>query len=335
MPKCGAPVNVVDATALSAEKFLSGGEYANTPLLITGLTETWQARVHWQLDVFKSRLRGDAQFDTSEDETYTTWDEYLCLMQEDGGADEEKDKDNYPSYLFDASFIENHPDLADDFEVPTVFQDDLLTYLFPAPHLRPDYRWLLLGRRQSGLTCHQDPHYTSAWNALIAGKKRWCLFPPATSSALLLPWMMDCQDSRDGDTAPRDRGQVKQKRNTAKFWFENAYEQCRGLNGMLEFEQVPGQVVVIPSMWWHVAIVLENSVAVTQNYLAEAGFPSAYTNFAKVDPGRARRWLQDLPAEIRARVQIAMRQEQHHEDDRDECNHEHEDKHGQNHQENN
>ena len=61
-------------------------------------------------------------------------------------------------------------------QVPACFAEDLLAAL---GQQRPDHRWLIWGPARSGSTFHKDPNATSAWNAVVRGRKRWILYPPS------------------------------------------------------------------------------------------------------------------------------------------------------------
>jgi len=116
---------------------------------------------------------------------------------------------------------------------------------------RPDFRWILIGPPRSGSTFHIDPNCTSAWNALISGRKKWVLTPPGCPPPGVIP-SVDLQEV----LAPI----------SVLEWFINFYSaSVQQSPKLVEGIQGPGDIIFIPSGWYHSALNLEESIAVTQN----------------------------------------------------------------------
>jgi hypothetical protein len=106
-----------------------------------------------------------------------------------------------PLYLFDRTAFSSTKQWSADF-FPEFHQacqywnpagshgHDLLQYLGVAE--RPDHTWLITGPKRSGSIFHIDPNATHAWNACIAGRKRWICYPPGVTPPGVFP-------SADGD----------------------------------------------------------------------------------------------------------------------------------------
>ncbi|QRW26964.1 F-box and JmjC domain protein [Rhizoctonia solani] len=124
---------------------------------------------------------------------------------------------------------------------------------------RPDYRWLIVGPAKSGSTFHKDPNATSAWNAVITGSKGWVMFPPD-----VLP---------PGVYVSSDEAEVTSPLSLAEWfmsYFDNAWSTYgRGTGKMRVGVCRAGEIVYVPSGWWHLVVNLEPSVAVTQNFASE------------------------------------------------------------------
>ena len=210
-----------------------------TPCIISGATEHWAARKLWSFEQFTQRFR-DTKFtlaDNIEPMTFAEYNDYCVSTTEDE-----------PLYIFDESFgeREDSKELLRDYDEPELFSDDLFKNLGT---IRPRYRWFIAGPPRSGSNLHVDPLGTSAWNALITGKKEWIIFYPG---------------------AP-----VRESTKSGAAWFRDEYPKLKHLQHY-RFVQKPGEILYIPSGWWHIAINREATMAVTQNF-----FESKYISKAK------------------------------------------------------
>ena len=120
---------------------------------------------------------------------------------------------------------------------------------------RPDNRWLIVGPAMSGSNWHIDPNSTCAWNAVVTGAKKWILLNP--------------QDGPPPGVHPSEDGTDVAAPVSLPEWFMNFYgvlkrEKRRVWEGVCR----AGEIVFVPHGWWHCVLNLEDSIAITQNYVS-------------------------------------------------------------------
>lgn len=237
-PWCDAPDSVARLTA--AEFGAQGGAAYKRPSVITDVVGAWPAARTWTREALEARYGAETFYVNSGARQRLS--EYFAY------ADSQRDE--LPVYLFDHTFGEAHPDLLADFTVPALFAEDLFALLGAR---RPNFRWLLVGPARAGATFHLDPHHTSAWNAVLSGSKKWVFYPPHMTPPGVYP-------SPDGLEVRAPLSIVD--------WFLNFYRPGRGgPDEPLEVVQRPGELVYVPSGWWHCVLNLEPSIALTQNFV--------------------------------------------------------------------
>jgi len=172
-------------------------------------------------------------------------------------------RDYTPLYLFDGKLDIRAPELLEYFDIPKYFKEDFYEYMERED--RPPWRWVLLGPARTGPAFHVDPYKTGAWNAIIFGKKRWTLYPPDVSP----PGAGD--PNSDYYEAPRP---LK--------WFAKYGEKAMKANVKpIEFIQNAGETLYLPPGWWHQVLNLEDTLAITQNYVNSQSIKVIYNDIKK------------------------------------------------------
>ena len=190
--------------------------------------------------------------------------------------------DDSPLYVFDSSFPKYAPTLAKDYEIPFLFPEDLFELV--GDSRRPPHQWFLIGPERSGTELHIDPLGTSAWNTLIRGRKLWVMFAPPFNRLIAKGKKYKTVDDEAIDYFSLFLPQILKNDMSSKQIREE----------FLIFIQQPGETIFVPAGWLHAVLNLDDTVAVTQNYVGSVNFAHSWTITRKERKKMARKLLRKL-----------------------------------------
>ena len=122
---------------------------------------------------------------------------------------------------------------------------------------------------------------SSAWNAVLRGSKYWIMFPSSPS-----------QPPPPGVFVSEDQSELTSPLSIAE-WMLGFHAQARATPGCVEGICKEGEVLHVPSGWWHLVINLGPSIAITQNFVPEAHLASVL-DFLKTKPDQVSGFHNDV-----------------------------------------
>nr|POE49472.1 f-box protein [Quercus suber] len=238
--------SIVRMEDLTPEEFQA--DWVNRPFVLTSPVRQWPIYQTWSTEQLLKEYANVSFRAESVDWPLKTYMEYMT-----------HNRDESPLYLFDRAFAEKmhltvstRPDANAAYWPPTCFGSDLFSVLGAQ---RPDHRWLIVGPERSGSTFHKDPNATSAWNAVLKGRKYWIMFP---SSATVAP--------PPGVFVSADQSEVTSPLSIAE-WLLGFHAEARRTPGCVEGVCGEGEVLHVPGGWYHLVLNLAPSIALTQNFV--------------------------------------------------------------------
>ncbi|KAL3453637.1 hypothetical protein BJX65DRAFT_128839 [Aspergillus insuetus] len=240
---------------LTPEEFQE--KWSDTPFILTEPVKQWPVYHQWSVETLLPKHGGTPFRAEAVDWPFRTYVDYL-----------KNNSDESPLYLFDKEFVskmglkvgplDQEPEAA--YWPPPCFGEDFFSVL---GNDRPDRQWLIIGPERSGSTFHKDPNATSAWNAVVRGSKYWIMFP--SSSKLPPPPGVYVSDDQSEVTSPLSIAE----------WLLGFHAEARRTQGCIEGICQEGEILHVPSGWWHLVVNLEPAIAITQNFIPRAHLTAA------------------------------------------------------------
>ncbi len=229
------------------------------PVILEGAAAGWKA-MEWTIDDFRRRYRDVRIRPHGGDIVQANEETTIGEFMAAMASDTTGRFLSWP-------FCEQRAELMDSFRLPAFLADN-----WAPPQYRSSMFWVIVSPPHGGPRLHQDIYWSSAWNAQMVGRKRWRFCPPE-DEALVYRGRVDTF-APDLDAFPL-------------FARARCYEGTAG----------PGDIVFLPSRWWHQTCALDCGLALTGNY-------SDHTNYRYVIQYMENHGMTDLLAEFQQQVAI-------------------------------
>lgn len=116
---------------------------------------------------------------------------------------------------------------------------------------------------------------------MLRGSKYWIMFP--SSASYPLP---------PGVFVSKDQSEVTSPLSIAE-WLLGFHAEARRTSGCMEGVCNEGEVLHVPSGWWHLVVNLSSSIAITQNFVPKAHLVDVLT-FLKDKPDQVSGFRKDV-----------------------------------------
>ena len=241
---------------LPRDAFYEQYYFQNRPVIITGMFDSWPARSRWNFEYFREKCGGcevEVQFGRESDANYEInqpthkrtmpFREYVDLVQTSGPTND--------FYMTANNTSRNRAALA------ALWSDapPIREYLDDAS---PDSGFFWFGPAGTKTPFHHD--LTNNFMAQVIGRKRILLVPLADTAHMYNH--LHCYSQVDGGAI-----------DTARF---PSIEHAQ----VIECTLVPGELLFLPTGWWHYVEALDASVTMTYtNFLRRNDFSAAYSTY--------------------------------------------------------
>lgn len=174
-------------------------------------------------------------------------------------------------YIEDELFFPSHPELKNDLGHIPYLKEDFFS-LFPK-EVRPWDSMLLWGGRHSKSPLHMDPYNWTGTNAVIKGRKKWKLFPPGQDDLLYITKGQNCGFPLE---CRKYNSLIDTFNPDLKTYpkFSHAHS--------IDFEQKTGELLIIPTGWYHQAYNMEETLAVSGQVMNLHNYLSVLEEILKV-----------------------------------------------------
>ena len=238
---------VKNSENMSYNEFFHQHMLKNSPCLIKNLMKNWKAMTDFvinnepNIDFFATLdttkevpvANCSAKYFNSQEKCSMTLQEYLDYWMSDRTE---------LLYLKDWHFTKDHPGGQDFYQVPDYFKSDWLNEYWQDKN--DDYKFVYLGPKGSWTPFHTDVFGSYSWSANVSGYKKWIFFQPDTQPQNVYDISKVIPKSEDSDMKLKSHGDLE----------------------YFEVVQGPGEVIFVPSGWYHQVLNMTDTLSINHNW---------------------------------------------------------------------